>query len=135
MKKRLLTSLIILIVTALFVASRYYTTYAMDAFIGILAVVGCVEVTKVLERRRMFSNVVLVGCFPAIMYVAMTIGIINKRGWLNYIVYFVAILLILFLANFFSSSCAVFSSRASSARSIKDSTSPIPKIRDAIRLG
>ena len=100
MKKRLLTSLIILIVTALFVASRYYTTYAMDAFIGILAVVGCVEVTKVLERRRMFSNVVLVGCFPAIMYVAMTIGIINKRGWLNYVVYFVAILLILFLANF-----------------------------------
>ena len=93
MKKRLLTSLIILIVTALFVASRYYTTYAMDAFIGILAVVGCVEVTKVLERRRMFSNVVLVGCFPAIMYVAMTIGIINKRGWLNYIVYFVVILL------------------------------------------
>ncbi len=100
MKKRLLTSLIILIVTALFVASRYYTTYAMDAFIGILAVVGCVEVTKVLERKRMFTNVVLVGCFPAIMYIAMTIGIINKRDWLNYIVYFVAILLILFLVNF-----------------------------------
>lgn len=100
MKKRLLTSLIILIVTALFVASRYYTTYAMDAFIGILAVVGCVEVTKALERKRMFTNVVLVGCFPAIMYIAMTIGIINKRDWLNYIVYFVAILLILFLVNF-----------------------------------
>lgn len=100
MKKRLLTSLIILIVTALFVASRYYTTYAMDAFIGILAVIGCVEVTKVLERKRMFTNVVLVGCFPAIMYIAMTIGIINKRDWLNYIVYFVAILLILFLVNF-----------------------------------
>ena len=89
MKKRLLTSLVILVVTGIFVASRYYMTYAFDAFVGILAILGCVEVTRVLERKRMFTNIVFVGCFPAIMYIAMTIGLINKRDWIHYILYLI----------------------------------------------
>ena len=100
MKKRLLTSLVILVATGIFVASRYYTTYAFDAFVGILAILGCVEVTRVLERKRMFTNIVFVGCFPAIMYIAMTIGLINKRDWIHYILYFVVIMVLLFVVNF-----------------------------------
>ena len=41
----------------------------------------------------------------------------------------------LFFESFFSSSAAFFSSSASSAFSINESTSPIPRIREAIRLG
>lgn len=100
MKKRLLTSVFILLVTAIFVASRYYTTYAFDVFVGVLAVMGCVEVTRVLERKRCFTNILFVGCFPAIMYIAMMLGIHYQIGVLSYILYFVVIMIALFLINF-----------------------------------
>lgn len=100
MKNRILTSVFILLITGIFVASRYYTPYAFDVFVGILAVMGCVEVTKVLERKRCFTNVLFVGSFPAIMYIAMIIGIHYERSVLIYVLYFMVILIALFLLNF-----------------------------------
>lgn len=100
MKKRILTGAVIFLITALMIATRYYTTYAYDAFIGFLAVVGCVEVARVLERKRDFTNIIFVGCIPAIMYVAMMIGIIYNRSWLHFVIYLVIIILALFIINF-----------------------------------
>lgn len=100
MKKRILTGTFILLVTAIFLATRYYTTYAFDIFVGLMAIVGCVEVSRVLERQRFFTNIIFVGCFPVIMYIAMMLGIHYDRGILSYILYFVVIILSLFLINF-----------------------------------
>ena len=100
MKKRIFTGAIILLVTAIFLLSRLYTSYAFDVFIGILAILGCVEVARVLERKRFFTNIIFVGCFPAIIYIAMSIGILNERDWMHYILYFVIIMFALFLINF-----------------------------------
>ena len=52
MKKRLMTGSIILLVVAIFLFSARYTPYAFDLFIGILAIMGCVEVSRVLERKK-----------------------------------------------------------------------------------
>ena len=100
MKKRLLTGAIIVLVTALFVVTRLYTPYAFDLFVGLLAVMGCVEVSRVLERKRMFTNIIFVGSFPAVFYIAMQIGLLNNRPWYFYIFYFIAIILILFVVNY-----------------------------------
>ena len=56
MKKRILTGSLILLAVALFISSRLVTTYAFDLFVGVLAIIGCVEVSRVLERKRMFTN-------------------------------------------------------------------------------
>lgn len=105
MKKRIITGAIILLVEALFIASRLVTPYAMDLFIGLLAIVGCVEVARVLERKRMFTSIAFIGSFPPIMYIAMEIGIINKSEWYHYILYFIVIILALFLINFLITIC------------------------------
>ena len=99
MKKRILTGAVIFLITAIFVLSRVYTAYAFDFFVGVLAIMGCVEVTRVLERKRCFTNIIFVGCFPALMYIAMTIGIANKREWIHFILYFVIIFFAMFLIN------------------------------------
>lgn len=100
MKKRILTGSLILLVTILFLLSRLYTAYALDLFIGVLAVMGCIEVARVLEKKRMFTNVIFIGSFPAILYIAMSVGIINKREWVYFLLYFIIIVFVLFLINF-----------------------------------
>lgn len=102
MKKRLITGIFILLITAIFVASRYYTPYAFDVFVGVMAVIGVVEVTRVLERRRSFTSPLIVACFPAIMYIAMMLGIHYQRDILSYVLYFVIIIIALWLINFLS---------------------------------
>lgn len=105
MKKRLITGSIIVLVTALFLWTVRYTPYAFDAFVGVLAVMGCVEVSRVLERKKFYTNIIFIGSFPAILYIAMTIGIINQRSWLYFLAYFVIIILLLFLINFLYTVC------------------------------
>ena len=100
MKKRLMTGSIILLVTAIFLISARYTPYAFDLFIGILAIMGCVEVSRVLERKRVYTNIVFIGSFPAILYIAMSIGIFNERSWVYYLAYFLIVILSLFVINF-----------------------------------
>ena len=100
MKKRILTGTFILLVVAIFLISRVYTAYAFDVFAGLLAIMGCVEVARVLERKRMFTNIIFVGSFPAILYVAMQLGIIMKRDWIFLILYFIIIMIALFVINF-----------------------------------
>lgn len=95
-----MTGSIILLITALFLFTTRYTPYAFDVFVGILAVMGCVEVSRVLERKKIYTNIVFVGCFPAILYIAMSVGIINERGWMSYLGYFLVVLIALFLINF-----------------------------------
>lgn len=100
MKKRLLTGSVILLVYALVLVSARYTPYVFDVFVGLLAVMGAVEVSRVLERKKLYTNIIFIGCFPAIMYIAMQIGLIKQRSWLYFVAYFICVLLILFVVNF-----------------------------------
>ena len=100
MKKRLITGSIILLVTAIFLLTTRYTTYAFDLFVGVLAVMGCVEVSRVLERKKIFTNIIFIGSFPAILYIAMSIGIIKERDWVYFLVYFLVVFIALALINF-----------------------------------
>ena len=100
MKKRIITGFVILVFTALMLFSRLYTPYVFDGFVGLMAIMGCIEISRVMERKKMFSNIIFVGCFPAILYVAMSIGIFKERPWYFYFLYFIVIILALFVINF-----------------------------------
>lgn len=100
MKKRLITGSIIVLVVCTVLATVNYTPYVFDLFIGILAVMGCVEVSRVLERKNLYTNIIFIGCFPAILYIAMSLGIINESSWVHYLVYFLVIIVALFIINF-----------------------------------
>ena len=62
MKKRLITGTFIVLAVALFVITRLFTPYAFDIFIGLLAIMGSIEVARVLERKRMFTFLYSVIC-------------------------------------------------------------------------
>jgi len=100
MKKRLITGTFIVLAVVLFVVTRLFTPYAFDIFMGILAVMGSIEVARVLERKRMFTSIPLVAAFPALIYVAMFIGIRGERQPIYYLLYFLVIILTLFIINF-----------------------------------
>lgn len=100
MKKRIITGSLILIVEALFIISRLYTAYAFDMFVGLLAIVGSVEVCRVMERKRLFVNIPIVSCFTAVIYVALLLGIKQDRDWHFYLLYFIIAILALFVINF-----------------------------------
>ncbi len=100
MKKRLITGSVILLIYSLVIFTTRYTPYIFDAFVGLMAIMGAVEVTRVLERKKIYTNIVFIGCFPAILFIAMQIGIINERSWVYFLAYFITIILILFLVNF-----------------------------------
>ena len=95
-KIAIIAVVVILIVAALFLFTTRYTPYAFDVFIGMLSVMGCVEVSRVLERKRMFTNIIFIGSFPAILYVAMSIGIIAQREWIYFVLYFIIVVFALF---------------------------------------
>lgn len=100
MKKRLITGTFIVLAVALFVITRLFTPYAFDIFMGLLAVMGSIEVARVLERKRMFTSIPLIAAFPAIVYVAMSIGIHNERQSIYYLLYLLVIIFVLFIINF-----------------------------------
>lgn len=95
-----MTGAVITIVTAIFLASVRLTPYAFDLFIGVLAIMGCVEICRTMERKKQYTNIIFIGSFPAILYIAMSVGIINERPWYYFLLYFVIIIVALFLINF-----------------------------------
>lgn len=95
-----MTGAVITIVTAIFLMTVRFTPYAFDLFIGVLAIMGCVEICRTMERKKQYTNIIFIGSFPAILYIAMSVGIINERPWYFFLLYFVVIIVALFLINF-----------------------------------
>lgn len=100
MKKRLITGSIILLVEALFLTTVRFTPYAFDLFVGVLAIMGCIEICRTMERKRQYTNIIFIGSFPAILYIAISVGIINERSLYYFLLYFVVIIVTLFIINF-----------------------------------
>lgn len=103
MKTRLLTSLYLAIALVLAFLSRFLTLYIFDLIIGLIAVVGAVEVARVLERTKKFSTISIVGIYPAILYVLFFIAIYYKLSWHFYLIFILSAYVLLMLISFVSS--------------------------------
>lgn len=107
MKKRLLTSAVIVAILALAFLSRLVTLYVFDLVVLAMAVMGVVEIARVLERQKKYSNILVVGTFPAILYLIALVVIKKNWNWqyliigifIAMIAYFLLIFLIALLSK------------------------------------
>lgn len=81
MKKRLMTSGVILLILVVAFLSRMLTPYVFDLVVLTMAVLGVVEIARVLERSKKYSNILVVGTFPAVLYLIAIFVIIKKLNW------------------------------------------------------
>lgn len=82
MKKRLLTSLAIVIVIALmFVLKVYVSPYFFDVFFAIVACFAAYEFSKLLSRIGLFNNSYVVLTFPAFAVTATLLGLYFDLGF------------------------------------------------------
>ena len=62
--------------------------------------VAIVEVSRVLERRQIIVNPIVNGCYPAVLFVGLAIGLANKFNYIYYFSYFLISLVVMFAVNF-----------------------------------
>lgn len=99
MKQRLKTSLYITIALILVFVTRIFTNFGIDALVGFLAVIGTVEIARVLERQKKYNTISLAGLYPAVMYIAFIYILSNSLSWYYYFAVFVAVFILFFVLS------------------------------------
>ena len=105
MKTRVLTSAYIVIGLILIFLSRMLTPYIFDIAFGALAVIGAVEVARVMERAHKYNTVYLVGSFPAILYIGFVLAINFNLPWQYYLLIIISLIVLMFLLSFVLTLC------------------------------
>ncbi len=98
MKKRLITSGVLGLALVAAFASRLLTNYIFDFMILALAVMGSVEIARVMERQKKPVNIYFAGAFPAILYSAFVLCLKLKATWEYYVIALMGVLIVCFLA-------------------------------------
>ena len=99
-KKRVITgALIVLAVVALFL-SRMWTSVIFDLAFGALAVIACLEVSKVASESGKFNSIYFVASYPAVLYLFAMIFINKHYSFNYYIVAYLSVMIVYFLAIF-----------------------------------
>lgn len=99
MKTRLVTSLYIVIALIALFVSKIFTPYAFDILFGLLAVIGAVEIARVLERLGKNSHMSLVSLYPALAYVALYYGFETRQTWEYYLLMFLGVFVVFFIVS------------------------------------
>jgi len=96
MKERFLTGLgIFLIVATMFLTKIVLQIdWIFDIFIGIIAVMGAIEFSKMLSKMKLFNHEILVGIFPILFY-ALTLFAIKEQ--MQFYVFILATVALIFL--------------------------------------
>lgn len=105
MKTRILTSAYIVIGLILIFLSRMLTPYIFDIAFGALAVIGAVEVARVMERAHKYNTIFLVGSFPALLYVGFVLAINFNLAWQYYLIIVLGLIVFMFLLSFLLTLC------------------------------
>ncbi len=99
-KKRLITSALICVIVVLLFVTRIWTPVVFDLAFGALGVLACIEVSRVAYQAGKFNNIYFVATYPAILYL-ITMLFLNKHySYKYYIVAFLVVMLVYFLAIF-----------------------------------
>ena len=99
MKKRLITSIFIMLGLGIALVSRIWTLYVFDLLIMGLAVMGAIEIARVLERQQKYTNFVAVGTMPAVLYLCFVAVISLELSW-HYLFFISWLNYCLFYSNF-----------------------------------
>lgn len=105
MKDRIITGTVLVLSLLLVLWSRVLTPYIFDFCMGAITIVAIIEVARVLERRQIVVNTIVVGCYPAILFIGLAIGLANKLSYIYYFAYLLISLVVVFLINFVLTIC------------------------------
>jgi len=100
MKRRVITSVFLVLALALAFVSRIWTPYVFDLMILALAVMGAVEVARVLERQLKYTNFVVVATIPAVLYLLIILVIRFQLIWQYLLVMLLGAIIFYFLLIF-----------------------------------
>ena len=105
MKDRIITGTVLALTLLLVIWSRVLTPYIFDFFMGAFTIVAIIEVARVLEKRQIVVNTLVLGCYPAIFFVGLAIGLANKLGYIYYFAYVLLSMVAVFILNFVLTLC------------------------------
>ncbi len=100
MKKRFITSIFIVLGLGLAMVSRIWTLYLFDLLILGLAVMGAVEVARVLERQGKYTNFIIVGTMPALLYLLTILTINFDLKWQYLVIFLLSAIIFYFILVF-----------------------------------
>lgn len=100
MKKRFITSIFIVLGLGLAMVSRIWTLYLFDLLMLGLAVMGAVEVARVLERQGKYTNFIVVGTMPALLYLLTILTINFDLKWQYLVIFLLSAIIFYFLLVF-----------------------------------
>ena len=96
MLKRFLTGIIIVAITIGFFALRFVSPYIFDGFLGVIAIIATIEVSKAFAQNNKKSDLYFILAYPVLAYLAIILCITSKIN----ILFLYAILLGLMIALF-----------------------------------
>jgi len=111
-KQRLLTSTVIMAILAVAFITRIWTLYVFDLLVLALAVMGAIEVARVLERQHKYTNFIIVGTMPCILYILITLVIALNLQWQYLLVMLLGSIVVYFVLVFLVTLCAKKTSTA-----------------------
>ena len=101
MKKRAISSIFIMLAIILAVASKFLIAEIFDIFIGVIGIVGALEMCNILEKRNIRVNRLLSSMFIIVLYFAVILAINTNAEIYMALIYmlsaFVIYLLIIFV--------------------------------------
>jgi len=100
MKKRTITSVFIMLGLGSAFATRFFTPFIFDLLMLGLAVMGAVEVARVLERQHKYTNFIAVGTMPAVLYLCIMLVLKLELQWQYLILVFLCAVVVYFLVIF-----------------------------------
>ena len=93
MKKKVITAIGILLITAGAIVSKIWTPYGFDAFVLIMSILGAWEVAQALIKMDRPTNVYLSIAYSIIVYAGVCAGYILKWKWSYFLYYYLIALL------------------------------------------
>lgn len=106
MLKRLLTGIVIVLLTVGFFALRFVSPYFFDVFAGIIAVAGTFEVCKVFEKNNKFNDKYFVACYPIAIFLSLVLCIHLNIGELIYFAITLGLSLLFIVAMYIKNICS-----------------------------
>ncbi|MDD2445645.1 MAG: phosphatidate cytidylyltransferase [Clostridia bacterium] len=96
MKERFLTGLSIFFIVVIMFLTKIViqVDWIFDIFIGIVAIIGALEFSKMLSKMKLFNHEILVGLFPVLLYVLILFGI---KEQMQIYVFMLAVFALIFL--------------------------------------
>ena len=106
MKKRLITSIFIVLGLGLALVSRIWTPFVFDLLILGLAVMGAIEVARVLERQGKYTNFICVATMPTVLYLLSLLVLRLNLIWQYLLLVILGTIILYFALIFIITLCA-----------------------------